>query len=276
MENIEVINKIAKHVFNAKISNKSYLILNYGPPGSGKTSMFGVNKFIEQINLSKKNIVDINLDNIVNEFDAVKKASIQDKNEIYMRYRRFGEEIARQLLRKSLLYGYHTMFEVTGKNVEWLKKLTRYAKKQGYIIITIYSYASLPVLIDRVQTRAKKIGRKPDNEYIKESYVMALKNIIEDKWCDEVFVYENEKINDFVLQITHFDSESELLFRDKNSKIPTVRYGFRLMFRENSVKTIENEIINKFGINLFNLMKTSKDEFNKRIIFGGDTHINYN
>jgi hypothetical protein len=186
-----------------KSSKNPWFIVSWGPPASGKGACR--REYLDSLKITSSGAIDILVDDMigiiteyVNEMQWCKNDGGQcDSSKIYFKYRNYGNEIRELVLQHSLENKYNIIWETTGKDTDRLDKMIPLLKKMGYRIGLVFPYVQIDTIIFRNDERAKRIGRRPDPDLIRDIYEKAQTNLLQQIFpsnqYDKIILYDNEK-----------------------------------------------------------------------------------
>ena len=201
------------------------LVIMYGPPASGKSHLAEtVLKTAIGIDSTSSSTIEINIDNIVGKLSGYKKElkeknctevyssahvpSQIDKNKmetckkIYGRFRfeekmngKSADDLSHEIFLDAVKKNMNIILETTGGSTDWtIKKNIQNedVKAKGYKIIIVYPVVNTDTINLRAFERAKREGRYPTPEEIKDMVEKAQNNIGKLlEHVDRILIYDN-------------------------------------------------------------------------------------
>jgi hypothetical protein len=177
--------KFIQSILPAKPSDKPYVLILYGPPGSGKT--FAKDLICGELNLDN-NYVYFSEDYFAYhtvQFQELKK-SVTDtltQEELQAKYnviKKATSYIIYMLLGITMMYKYNAVVEMTGNGLGWYMThvIDEFAHYK-YGIHLVYPYIDdVNILIQRVEQRARVEFRSTPEQYVRTVFVRAKDNFI--------------------------------------------------------------------------------------------------
>ena len=248
-----------KELFNQTDTTSNLIpkmVILYGPPGSGKSSILKYLKENLKIDLPVKILIDDIViktsgyeeitDDIINKHAelSAKITSSTDKEEldkilnrlltdVYNKFRRLkgcGDDISNKLLEESLKARKNIIYEGTGRNssIDWLLNVCDRAKKEKYDVIIIFPFVKLDILKERVKKRYGKISSSKEPR------------LIDDNLLTSTF---QESHNNFE-KIANYYNTDRVFVIDNNATItdPNKSDLYTTLFEINKTKTCNTKI----------------------------------
>lgn len=201
-----LIKKIIDEVFKGvKTSQTPFLLIKYGPSGSGKSS--AMNLVSEYLGIFDNEKVVIDLDKIVE-----RDPSYDGSMDSYWEARKSGAEKITDLIMERALTKKNTLeIETTGRNIKQVFEYGRKAMYHGFTVIVIYPIVSYDELNKRLDYRLRQTGQRRPSSKLLSDMVSHAKCYIKmiAQFVDKTFVINNSIEKPGIAAIIERDLESE-------------------------------------------------------------------
>ena len=173
------------------------VIIKYGPPESGKRAcIYKFHEEAQKMGFDNKNhiIADINIETEFLDFYK----EITKRPYSYLKFKPAVSYIIENVLNHAIENKKNFEFGISGCFVDktWIHELIKKMRYYNFKILVVYPLVPEDILLIRNEERSKKIGIKPDSEYIKSCIQNSALNI--GKFytlVDKLIVYDNSKAN---------------------------------------------------------------------------------
>lgn len=214
---VEELEQAVSSLFVDKMPYRPTLMLAYGPPGSGKSTMIDV--FLRERGIEPQHTIFLAVDSLVTAFPEYQRDLAQLAPRPTWSTRRSESEVKTALpewrakrlaiynqfrvcagnyafadaLDRALVNRFDIVYETTGANISATPYQIDRARRLGYRTAILYPFVPLAVSIERVLAREQKtgqVGALPD--FIAQAFVRAQENLIPlASEVDEVDLYDN-------------------------------------------------------------------------------------
>jgi len=194
--------------FAGKQAYRPTLMLAYGPPGAGKTTI--VRQYMNKANIDEKQVIEVSVDAILERLGEFRQRLDQlpprptdrtdlqvwrqARSDIYKLYRECGGDHAfADILVRALAGRYDIVYETTGANITATPYELHRAQSLGYHTVILYPFVPLATTLERVVRREEKTGQVAANEdFITEAFMLAQDNLIPlAADVDDIYLYDN-------------------------------------------------------------------------------------
>jgi predicted ABC-type ATPase len=140
---------------------RPHMIVMFGPTGSGKSTFLPL--VLKRMRHSVDTVVHANVDALVEASPEWNGTESKTGRDDYLRIRRaYGDAVNDSLIQYCLDHSLPFVFETTGatmSSIQWLMKLIRDALRAGFEIHTVWPFATVTELKERVKERGQRTGR---------------------------------------------------------------------------------------------------------------------